>query len=115
MEEAFSEAFRRHSRVLAVGTDTPELTPDGVREAFERLESSDLVLGPARDGGYYLIGLRAPAPLLFRNIPWSTPRVLDRTLELARQLNLGVSLLPTLSDVDTLSDWTRVEPRLAQR
>jgi len=115
MEEAFSDAFRRHSRVLAVGTDTPELTPEGVKEAVQRLGSSDLVLGPARDGGYYLIGLRAPAPRLFQHIPWSTSQVLDRTLELARQLNLGVSLLPTLSDVDTLSDWARVEPRLSRR
>src|SRR5712692_713458 len=69
-----------------------------------RPDKHDLVLGPAHDGGYYLIGLRAPLRQLFRGIAWSTQAVLGQTVARARQLGLSTLLLPRLRDVDTASD-----------
>jgi len=74
---------------------------------------ADLVLGPATDGGYYLIGMREPVPELFQGIPWSTPQVLKATLDRARELGLRVELLSPLMDVDTIEDWDEVKPTLA--
>jgi glycosyltransferase A (GT-A) superfamily protein (DUF2064 family) len=75
-----------------------------VSRALGALDEHDLVLGPAHDGGYYLIGLRAPVRQLFRGIAWSTHSVLGQTVARARQLGLGAVLLPRLRDVDTASD-----------
>lgn len=103
------EAFRftaaqgiRHT--LIVGTDCPGLRPGHLREAFERLEDHDLVLGPTVDGGYYLIGAARPEPALFADMPWSTDRVLPETLARAKRASLRVALLPRLRDVDTIDD-----------
>jgi hypothetical protein len=109
LEAAFREAWRESDRVLAVGTDAPAVDRALVEEALLRLASADVVLGPASDGGYYLIGLRRPAPELFRDIPWSTSEVLAATRARARELGMVESLLPTHSDVDTLEDWRRAQ------
>jgi rSAM/selenodomain-associated transferase 1 len=103
------DAFQRHfdegaGRVLVIGSDCPDVDAPLVRRAFAALDEHDVVLGPARDGGYYLIGLRAPAPQLFRGIPWSTEAVLGETLARVRQLALRPRLLPTLRDIDTVND-----------
>ncbi len=105
LEWAFREAFRRATRVVVIGTDAPGVDAALVSEAFFRLRQVDLVLGPALDGGYYLLGLSHPAPELFAGIPWSTEKVLERTLERARARGLETALLPPLPDVDTLADW----------
>ena len=102
-------AFARHfeegaSRVAIVGTDCPGIRPRLVRRALRLLATNDVALGPACDGGYYLIALRAPAPALFTAIPWSTPMVLRRTLARAAEQRLSVALLPAMRDVDTASD-----------
>lgn len=107
--ERLEGAFRRHfaegaRRVVVIGSDCPDVDAGLVGRAFEALEGHDLVLGPARDGGYYLVGLRAPAPELFRGIRWSTDAVLGETVSAARRLALRTRLLPTLRDIDTLSD-----------
>jgi rSAM/selenodomain-associated transferase 2/rSAM/selenodomain-associated transferase 1 len=111
MAAAFAEAFREGAkRTVLIGTDCPEITPELIREAFERLATCDLVLGPATDGGYYLIGLRRPAPGLFNGIRWGSQRVSEDTLRAASELSLSVSLLKTLSDVDRPEDlavWHR--------
>lgn len=105
LEAAIRSAFRNGaSAVAAVGTDTPDLTRERVVDAFERLRDADAVLGPATDGGYYLIALSAPHRDLFHEIPWSTHEVLDATLERARQQGLTVALLPELPDVDRPED-----------
>ncbi len=104
MAEAFDDAFDDADRVCIVGTDAPEVDRAVVREAFRALERADLVLGPARDGGYYLMALRRPVPELFRDVPWSTGDVLDATLERARCLGLDVTLLDERSDIDTADD-----------
>ena len=111
---ALSEAADDAFSVMALGSDHPTLPLALVHEAFERLEKgAEVVLGPAEDGGYYLIALRPDAvdPGLFRDIPWSTGRVLSATLERCR--NLAVELLPPASDVDTPEDLRRLAERLA--
>ncbi len=92
--------------VVAVGSDMPHLSGQHVLETIEVLDSgrADLVLGPARDGGYYLVGLRRPHDV-FTDIPWSTDQVLQATLARARGLGLRVHLLPQETDVDTAEDW----------
>jgi len=105
MERAFEEAFQAGmEQVVMVGTDCPGLTEDLARQAFVRLQEADVVLGPARDGGYYLIGLKRPAAGLFQDIPWGTNEVLEKTLTAARNLQLRVSLLTPLADVDRPGD-----------
>lgn len=91
-------------RVVLVGTDCPGLTADAVSEAFRRLYDFDVVLGPATDGGYYLIGMRALQETLFRDIAWGTGDVLKNTLQRTAEAALSVHLLEPLSDVDRPKD-----------
>ena len=113
MHAAFEAAFQAGShRAVLIGTDCPELDGRLVQAAFDRLGENDLVLGPASDGGYYLIGLRSPAPALFDGIAWGTGEVLRVTLSVAEAAGLSVTLLPRLSDVDCPEDlavWNRVK------
>jgi len=140
MSAAFDEAFLTASRVAIVGTDAPGLSRALVERAFDLLDGSaaghgkagpgeagsgesasgstsqspvrgcDAVIGPARDGGYYLLALRRPAPALFRDMPWSTERVLEGSLARAESEGLRVRTLPALPDVDRLEDLTHLPP-----
>ncbi len=102
---AFQTAFNNgHQAVVAIGTDCPALSSDIMMAAFDGLGHHDLVLGPATDGGYYLIGLRRPTPDLFRNIAWSTAEVLRQTEAVAERLSLRQYCLPKLTDVDNPED-----------
>ena len=94
-------------RTVAVGSDSPTLDPAWVAQAVGSLEKHDVVVGPAEDGGYYLIGLRAEAPELFRDIPWSTDRVAEATLARANALGLAVDVLPAWYDVDDIPTLRR--------
>lgn len=97
--------------VLVVGSDCPGLTPERLRGAVEALEGASVVVGPALDGGFYLIGLSRPAPGLLRDIPWSTERVLDATRQRLRERELAVRELPPERDLDTprdLFEWFAV-------
>jgi uncharacterized protein len=106
LERAFADAFASGAQyVAAIGSDCSAITATDIRLAWTVLQTSDLVIGPARDGGYWLIGLREPRPALFQAIDWSTDKVLKQTLSRARSRNLKVELLRELSDVDTESDW----------
>lgn len=108
LQSAFNSGV---NRTLIIGTDCPDLNASLLEQAFCELQQHDLVLGPASDGGYYLIGLRSWIPQLFVNIEWSTASVLERSLAIAEELNLSVALLPVLSDVDYPADleiWERV-------
>lgn len=100
-ETLFERGYRR---VLIVGTDVPTLPLDHYKQALALLESHDLVLGPALDGGYYLIGLKRPVPDLFTGIPWSTDQVFRLTEKKAAELGLKTALIPTWRDVDTIDD-----------
>ena len=100
---AFSESARR---VVVIGTDCPLLSRQHLNAAFDALADADVVLGPAHDGGYYLIGLNRPHAELFADIPWGGPEVLARTQAAAARLGLRVHLLPVLPDVDVPDDLT---------
>lgn len=105
MARAIADVFALgYRRTLAIGTDVPTLPPSTFGEALALLDTHDLVLGPAQDGGYYLIGLRQPAPELFEGIPWSTDRVLSVTQQKAAALGWRVALLPIRRDLDTVED-----------
>ena len=102
--------------VAAIGSDHPTVPLARVHEAFERIEAgADVAIGPAEDGGYYLIAIcaRALAPRLFADIAWSTAEVLPTTLERCRELGLAVELLDLGSDVDTPEDLARLGRELA--
>lgn len=109
MDRAFEDAFRGGARTAVImGTDCPELTAPVLGRAFAQLERADLVLGPARDGGYYLIGLTGRVPELFAGLPWGTERVRARTLEIADRLGLSTRQLEELADVDRPADLERL-------
>lgn len=92
---------------LIVGSDCPPIDAEYVRAAAAVLTDHDLVLGPAEDGGYGLIGLSRGCAALFEGVPWGTSQVLVRTLEIAGRAGLTVALLDTVWDVDTPADWQR--------
>lgn len=98
---------RGYGRVLIIGSDSPDLPASHLNEAAAALPTHDLVLGPAEDGGYYLIGLKSDYAQLFENITWSTASVLQQTLVAAQRLGLRVHLLPPWYDVDDLPTLQR--------
>jgi rSAM/selenodomain-associated transferase 1 len=107
MSEAFSAAFHAgFSRVICIGSDCLELSANLITDAFKALGSSDVVLGPAVDGGYYLVGMKKLYTPVFKDKEWSTPNVLLDTLLSVKQLGLTYHLLPTLNDIDTMQDLT---------
>lgn len=109
MKHAFEEVFNEgHERVIIIGSDCMELSTGIIKQAFAALKETDAVIGPAADGGYYLLGLTTMHSRLFENITWSTNRVLDQTLAVCRELKLRCYLLPQLSDIDEAADWIRV-------
>lgn len=117
MSHAFDTAFQGGARRVAlIGTDAPGVTRSHILRTYRDLETADLVVGPAADGGYYLIGMKQKCPGLFAGIPWSTPQVLGSTLRRATELGLRTLLLEELRDIDTLEDvracWTQLKPIL---
>lgn len=110
---AFSERFFFHGaqKIIAIGVDDPRLPRELIDHAFELLNSCDWVIGPATDGGYYLIGSRAAAfdSSIFHDIEWGTSIVLETTLRKIREWNATVALLPVRSDIDTIEDLERYE------
>jgi rSAM/selenodomain-associated transferase 1 len=95
--------------VVLIGTDCPALEPAYLECAFEALqEGVEVVLGPAEDGGYVLVGMRQPVPEIFSNINWGSGTVLEETVQRLRQLGLSYRLLETLWDVDTVEDLPRL-------
>ncbi|MEJ7741044.1 MAG: TIGR04282 family arsenosugar biosynthesis glycosyltransferase [Chitinophagaceae bacterium] len=107
MQHAFTMLFEEHEKVVIVGSDCMELTSVIINQAFEVLTSTDVVLGPALDGGYYLVGMKKLHPVLFKDIPWSTDKVLVQTLQICNEQRLSYGLLPVLSDIDQEEDWLR--------
>jgi uncharacterized protein len=105
MIRSLLNSFQKNAEyVVIIGTDCPGINPQILTTAFEQLYVFDLVLGPAVDGGYYLIGLQQPFPELLTNIDWGTSQVLSQTVEIAQKLNLSLAYLPTLADVDRPED-----------
>jgi rSAM/selenodomain-associated transferase 1 len=97
-----------YEKILIIGADSPNLPVEFLREAAAALSTHDVVLGPAEDGGYYLIGMTKIHPKLFDGIAWSTSAVLAQTLEQARSLKLRVYVLAAWYDVDELPSYQRL-------
>jgi rSAM/selenodomain-associated transferase 1 len=111
-EQLFASGY---TRVVAVNSDGPTLPVEYLERAVEMLASNDAVLGPAEDGGYYLIGMRQKQPGLFTDIAWSSPGVAAQTLERAAAAGLTVAQLPAWYDVDTPAELERLRKELAAR
>lgn len=112
MAQSFYNAFQSGAeKAITIGTDCPDVDAKILADAFAQLHQCDLVLGPALDGGYYLIGLQRPLPELFINIDWGTSQVLQQTIDTAQTLNLLVNYLPLLADIDRPEDlpiWEKI-------
>ncbi len=109
LENAFRVLFQQgYDRVAAVSTDSPDLPAEYLHEAFSRLGGGRVVLGPCPDGGYYLIGMSCLIPELFRDMPWSTERVVPETEARVRGMGLKLAYLPEWHDVDTGTDLNRL-------
>lgn len=100
--------FPGEQPLIIIGTDCPALTPSHLQAAFAALDEADIVLGPALDGGYYLIALRSECADIFSLKAWSHEKVLADTLELANKRHWKTALLETLSDIDVYEDYLRM-------
>jgi len=107
MYNAVSEILARGRKAVITGSDIPGLDCSIIATAFSMLDHNDIVLGPAKDGGYYLIGMKVLHQQLFKDIPWSTAEVLSLTVEIIKAAGLTYSLLSELSDLDTIEDYKK--------
>jgi len=104
MLNAFKIALTQHNLAVIIGSDCLELNSQIINLAFKKLKEYDVVIGPAKDGGYYLMGLKKVYPQLFQDKNWSTDSVLSETINTIKDLDLTYQLLPLLGDIDTLQD-----------
>ena len=105
MYTAFEDTFlNKYQKVIIIGSDCLDLSASVIEDAYKFLNESDVVIGPAKDGGYYLLGMKNPHSCLFKNIAWSTSQVLKQTVSICRSQHLNYSLLPTLTDIDVEND-----------
>jgi len=108
---AFSERFffHRAQKIIAIGVDDPRLSRELIDHAFGLLESCEWVVGPATDGGYYLIGCRAALfrPAIFRDVPWGSQSVLQLTISRIREWQNTFAMLPARYDIDGIDDLQR--------
>ena len=111
MENAFLDhlSIKGENHCLMIGSDCPEMKESVILEAFDKINSSDLVLGPARDGGIYLIGMKSLKPGLLSNISWGSDKVFTQILNNAENLRISVNILPVLSDIDYATDFEKFE------
>lgn len=108
MGVAFSQGFeQRYRKIIIIGSDCAELTSKHIENAFDKLSHHTAVVGPAEDGGYYLLGLTEFRPELFGDVKWSTPEVFDQTMEIMEQNEMEYRLLETLNDIDTEEDFKK--------
>ena len=113
LAHAFDHAFSDGAaKVVVIGSDSPHLEPGTLRTAFQLLNQKDVALGPAEDGGYYLVGLRQPNASIFKGILWSSASVFSETAMRIKAAGLSLGLLPPLTDVDTAADFARLRQQL---
>ncbi len=110
-EHRFAEGCRR---VVLLGSDSPNVPLEYVRQAFDRLQRHNVVLGPTEDGGYWLVGAAGGVPNIFDSIPWSTPQVWSASLAAIRSAGLSHSEVPTWYDIDEQEDLSRLIRDLQQ-
>ena len=107
MSNAFECLFEKgFTKIIIIGSDCFELDEKIISGAFLKLNEYETVIGPATDGGYYLLGIQSPFKNLFENITWSSNSVFDETIKQIEQRNLSLFLLPSLNDVDEAKDIT---------
>lgn len=105
MQSAFEAVFNKgYEKVVIIGSDCPELSCAHIQEAFQSLDEKDVVIGPAKDGGYYLLGMKKIHEKLFHNKAWSTAKVFEETITAINELQLSYKQLETLRDVDEEKD-----------
>jgi rSAM/selenodomain-associated transferase 1 len=105
MLHALHQALQKNESAMLIGSDLPDLPGQFLTEALKALRCAQVCLGPATDGGFYLLGLREPLPAdIFKDVAWSGPQVLQTTLTNCAARNLNTHLLPAWPDVDTLED-----------
>ncbi|MEW6235148.1 MAG: TIGR04282 family arsenosugar biosynthesis glycosyltransferase [Candidatus Omnitrophota bacterium] len=107
LQRGFAYWLPQRRRVIAIGSDSPDLPLEYIEQACDILLTKDAVIGPTEDGGYYLIGLSRFLPELFEGVPWSTNEVLNVTRRKAVEIGASFELLPKWYDVDTLEDLER--------
>lgn len=113
MSGAFQQTFEEEEfeKAVIIGSDCAELTSGIIQSAFKKLDTHELVIGPAEDGGYYLLGMRAFHPQVFEEIEWGTESVFNETVEIIKESGASFARLEELNDVDTLKDWERVKEK----
>lgn len=106
MKNAFETSFDEGvDKVVLIGSDCPTLTSEIIDKAFDKLEKNDVVFGPSKDGGYYLIGMSSFKPKVLEDISWSTEQVMAQTEERASKNNIVLAKLEPLNDIDNEKDW----------
>lgn len=105
MHAAFEELLPLYSKVCIIGSDCFQLSADIIVQAFNLLSTTDVVIGPSRDGGYYLLGMKSNHKQLFIDIPWSTDQVTSLTVKKITELKLSHIMLTPLKDIDHYEDW----------
>ncbi len=114
MSNAFGNAFGKgYEAVAIIGTDCPQLNAEIIMNAFEYIINEDVVIGPAADGGYYLLCMREHYTKLFENIAWSTESVFGDTIAICKENGISFTLLPVLHDVDEEDDLIHFERQKA--
>lgn len=113
LSDCFETHLAQFQRVIVIGSDAPTLPPDMIAEADESLSNSDCVLGPAVDGGYYLVGLRRTCADMFSNVVWDGPNVLEQTVNRVQSAGLSLHVLRPWYDVDTIDDLHALRGHLA--
>jgi hypothetical protein len=109
LKHALTFGMHQSSQVCIIGSDCPALNADIIKSSFEGLADKDVILGPADDGGYYLIASRVKDKDIFNQISWSTENVLSQTIQQVMNKGLSYNLLPMLSDIDTIEDLRKWE------
>ena len=105
MYNAFNDGFNDgYKNIVLIGSDLPDISATHIENGLNALQESKATFGPAEDGGYYLIGLQHAITEIFKNKPWSQPHLLQTTLHELHNLNISVSILETLNDIDTYED-----------
>ncbi len=113
MYNAFVSTFlNKYKKAIIIGSDCIDLSAAVIEDAYLLLDDRDVVIGPAKDGGYYLLGMKKLHQCLFNNISWSTSQVLEQTLATCKSQHLNYTLLPTLSDIDTENDLNFEQKKL---
>ncbi|MEZ4987567.1 MAG: TIGR04282 family arsenosugar biosynthesis glycosyltransferase [Saprospiraceae bacterium] len=107
MASAFKVGFHTAQPLVIVGSDCAQLRPSIIEKALALLATHEMVIGPAMDGGYYLLGMKNFHPEVFDGIAWSTPQVLEQTLHIIEQQGWSYAIVDTLSDIDTEADWKK--------